>query len=205
MPSNSTRERLERWVESWLQHGRDLRRIPGQLQFEINQELAACRIQVAPYGVEEMNSPVPPPFALQGARHWYSDWAPTMTEAGITRWSTHRMALPALRFVEFAGGPHRDRLNRCGRATCSNYFLREGRRTKYCSSTCAHRDSAMRATKQRRQLQTDRKLRRVRLLMDGFGSRWPLGWERDVMRELGVKKNWLPLQQPTQIRADYTV
>ncbi len=187
----STRERLERWVESWLQHGRDLRRLPRQLQVEINQELATCLIQVASHGIEEWSAPEEPPFALEVARHRYCDWSPTMTAAGIIHLSTRETALPALRFVEFAGGPHRDRLERCGRVNCGNYFLREGRRTKYCSARCAHHDSAARATRQGRQLRTNRNLIKAERLMKKYGGRWPLDWRAEVTSSVGVTKNWL--------------
>ncbi len=173
-------ERLRRWVSEWLRVGRDLTQLPKEVQEEINHELGKCIPRLATI------------HALASQRPLHLTWPPKEGIVFLSRADKH---LRAAELVEFIQSPDSSRLEHCARPRCGRYFLREGRRTTYCSPKCAHGHSARRATKQRRQLETRRRLTTARALIEKFGEPWPPNWKDQLRDKVHVTKNWVTRHQ----------
>ena len=173
-------ERVRHWVAEWLRVGRDLWQLPRELQEEINEGFGKCKPQMSTL------------YAPPQRGSFYTTWPFKPGVMYISRVERH---LRAAEFMEFLKSPESSRLTSCARSGCGRFFLREGRRTTYCSSKCAHGDSARRATKQRREQETRRRLKEARTMMEKFGDPWQLDWKERVCDTVHVSKNWVTRHQ----------
>ena len=190
------RATLRRWVEEWIRHDRDLQQVPSVVT-EVERGLSGYHRRLVPCGVEEVNSPAPLDFCLPGRDLVSFDW-PERT--GNRPYMVSFIApgddtpLVAHWFAEFLPGFHTDDLQPCGRQRCEKYFLREGRRRKYCSLACARHDTAVRATQKRRQQLTEKRLKTARRACARFRKSWPVDWRERIAERVGVKRHWVSRQ-----------
>ena len=154
---------LRGWMERWMNGGRDLRRSPDLIS-ELNDELRYYRLQVFPVGLEELNEPELPRLWLPNDVQ--SDDRLLLSSGGkaIAIHFSIRGNRPLLarRFVDFVLGPDADRLRQCGRPSCTEYFVRAGKHTTYCSDGCGRSTSASAAMRARREKDQKRRLQLAR-------------------------------------------
>jgi hypothetical protein len=195
------RATLRRWVEAWMGHDRNLQHVP-RVVTEVNGSLSRYHRRLAPCGSEEVNMPEPFDFCMpedgHQDRHLVTfDWPErTGNRPYMVSFLARGDDTPAVAhwFAEFLSGSHADDLRPCGRQRCEKYFLRAGKRRKYCSLACARHDTAVRATEKRRRRLTEERLKTARRVCARFSKSWPLDWRERIAERVGVKRHWVSRQ-----------
>ncbi len=190
------RATLRRWVEEWLGQDRNLQQVP-RVVTEVNLSLSRYHRRLAPSGLAETNTPEPFDFCVPGEESATFDYPlKTGNRPYMVALFAPGDATPAVAywFAEFLAGSQTDDLRLCGRPRCDKYFLRAGKRTKYCTPACARHDTAVRATDKRRQRLTQERLKTARRVCTGFRKSWPVDWRELIAERVGVKRNWVSRQ-----------
>ena len=191
---NETDE-LRSWTGQWLSAGRDLRKILPLLR-ELNSELKYHRRVVTPAGILESDTPEP---IMELGTELYAPDLPEVTGGNPALfWASTNGEKPyhAATFLEFVFSADAQALERCARSSCPRFFLRMGRRRKYCSNRCGQGDSAKRANRKRRKREQQKRLRHAKRLCKKYENvgAWPWDWKERVGQKVGTSKNWVTRQ-----------
>jgi hypothetical protein len=183
---------LRTWMETWIKGGRELRSCTD-LMSELNDELRYYELRVLPAGLTELNEREPPRLWLP--EHVISDESQLEISGGraiLVHYSTRgSRPLFARRFAAFVLGPDADRLGRCARLDCSEYFVRTGKRTTYCSTACGRSASAHASMRARRERDHKRRLQLAQQCVRAFRGQWPFDWKQRIARAANTTSHWV--------------
>jgi hypothetical protein len=183
---------LRDWMDRWIAGSRDFQQCPD-LMSELNVELQYCRRQILPASPGELNLRELPPEWLGKYLEWDDPQVPMSAGKPVFVHFSTRGVRPlfARRFVDFVLGPDADRLRRCARPSCTEYFVRTGKRTTYCSDECGRSASAQASMRARREKDQQRRLQLARRCIKAFLGVWPFDWKQQIARAAKTTSHWV--------------